>query len=425
MGDLSLRHIPDLSDASAIADFSDASFQIPPVADDLLLADDTIDFFNGADDTLATPAPPSRPAPQPALTLAELTPRSKPIRAAPVRSSLRPRPGIATPHKATVVNKLSAALAEDLSPFRHQDPSFQIPPQQTDLEDLLMADEGSNFFHGEEPWQDSVPSRARSPLTLSQLSPGPQKRMPLPSPTSPDAPSSAIRPSNSVIANNDMRVADTYERNIADSQPPASMTIVANVIPAIAEVLSAGPTDRLAVERPAEKGIVKGPPKTNHTKEQKKLPGGDKAKRKRVRKFYSMHVLELSFISFAIGSSGDTRCSGHQTRQTQTFDCIHRAQNFTRRKEDGTWNATSTPRGAACSRRDKRSQRSACRWCCAVSVVRCSHRRQTCPAGRCLSRYSSVVRAKVHGEYCEVSKCELATLFARHKRALSEDTHKN
>lgn len=283
MGDLSLRHIPDLSDASAIADFSDASFQIPRAADDFLLADDTIDFFNGADDTLATPAPPSRPAPQPPLTLAELTPRSKPVRAMPVRSSLRPRPGIATPHKAAVVNKLSAALAEDLSPFRHQDPSFQIPPQQTDLEYLLMADEGSNFFQGEEPSQDSVPLRARSPLTLSQLSPGPQKRMPLPSPTSPDGPSSTIRPSYSVIANDDGRLADAYERNTADIQPPAST--VANVIPVIAEVLSAGPADRLAVERPAEKGIVKGPLKTNHAKEQKKLPGGDKAKRKKVRKF--------------------------------------------------------------------------------------------------------------------------------------------
>ncbi|KAL1951703.1 hypothetical protein VTO73DRAFT_852 [Trametes versicolor] len=280
MGDLSLRHIPDLSDASAIADFSDASFQIPRAADDFLLADDTIDFFNGADDTLATPAPLSRPAPQPPLTLAELTPRSKPVRAMPVRSSLRPRPGIATPHKAAVVNKLSAALAEDLSPFRHQDPSFQIPPQQTDLEDLLMADEGSNFFQGEEPSQDSVPLRARSPLTLSQLSPGPQKRMPLPSPTSPDGPSSIIRPSYSVIANDDGRLADAYERNTADIQPPAST--VANVIPVIAEVLSAGPADRLAVERPAEKGIVKGPLKTNHAKEQKKLPGGDKAKRKKV-----------------------------------------------------------------------------------------------------------------------------------------------
>ncbi|OJT03096.1 hypothetical protein TRAPUB_6439 [Trametes pubescens] len=278
MDDLSLRHIPDISNASAIADFSDASFQIPRAADDLLLADDTIDFFNGADDTLSTPAPPSRPAPQPPLTLAELTPRSKPMRAVPVRSSLRPRPGIATPHKAAVVNKLSAALAEDLSPFRHQDPSFQIPPQQTDAEDLLMADEGSNFFQGEEPWQDSVPSRARSPLTLSQLSPGPHKRMP--SPTNSDAPSSTIRPSYSVIANDGVAVAAAYERDIADIQPPAAT--VANVVPVIAEVLSAGPADRLAVEQPAEKGMVKRPPQTNHAKEQKKLPGGDKAKRKRV-----------------------------------------------------------------------------------------------------------------------------------------------
>ena len=90
MSELSLRHIPDLLDTSAIGDFSESSFQIPPAArhtDDLLLADNTMDFFNNANDTFSTPAPPKPPVQTP-LTLAELTPRSKPVRAAPVRSSL-------------------------------------------------------------------------------------------------------------------------------------------------------------------------------------------------------------------------------------------------------------------------------------------------------------------------------------------------
>jgi hypothetical protein len=46
---LSLRHLPDLSDTS---------FQIPQTGNDLLLADGSDDFFHGADDTLTTP--PSR-----------------------------------------------------------------------------------------------------------------------------------------------------------------------------------------------------------------------------------------------------------------------------------------------------------------------------------------------------------------------------
>ena len=115
MGELSLRHIPDLSDMSSVGDFSESSFQIPSAAhdaDDLLLADETMEFFSGANDTLNTPVPPSRPLVQPPLTLDELTPVSKPSRA-PIRSSLRPRPGITTPYRATVAHEISAALEHD------------------------------------------------------------------------------------------------------------------------------------------------------------------------------------------------------------------------------------------------------------------------------------------------------------------------
>ena len=76
MGELSLRHIPDLSDISGMGDFSESSFQIPTVAhnsEDLLLADETMGFFDNANDTLNTPPLPTRLT-QPPLTLAELTP---------------------------------------------------------------------------------------------------------------------------------------------------------------------------------------------------------------------------------------------------------------------------------------------------------------------------------------------------------------
>lgn len=66
--DLSLRHLPDLSDASS-------SFQIPVTSsDDFLLEDGNDDnFFQGADDSLITPGP-TRLASKP-LTLSQLTPR--------------------------------------------------------------------------------------------------------------------------------------------------------------------------------------------------------------------------------------------------------------------------------------------------------------------------------------------------------------
>lgn len=68
--DLSLRHLPDISDASF-------SFQIPSVSTgDLLIDnDDEKDFFRNADDTMATPGP-SKISRSP-LTLSELTPRQE------------------------------------------------------------------------------------------------------------------------------------------------------------------------------------------------------------------------------------------------------------------------------------------------------------------------------------------------------------
>ncbi|OSD00852.1 hypothetical protein PYCCODRAFT_1436916 [Trametes coccinea BRFM310] len=284
MGDLSLRHIPDMSDASAIADLSDASFQIPRAVgntDDLLMADDTIDFFNSANDTLSTPVPSPKPRVLPPLTLAELTPRSKPAAAAPVPSSLlRPRPGVATPFKAVVSRELSAAISEDLSPFRHRDPSFQLPSSQAGGEDLLMSDDADDFLGQEEPSLDAVPRSAQSPLTLSQLTPGPSMHMRRVSSVSPERSPSPI-PSRIPNVDRDRR---TSVENVEEYS-----TVIHAIVP---DAVSMNPTtsepphdshvDQSPVARPADNGNIKEPQKTTLAAKQKKLPGGDKAKRKRV-----------------------------------------------------------------------------------------------------------------------------------------------
>lgn len=285
MADLSLRHIPDLSDASAIADLSDTSFQIPPAAhdaDDLLLADNTLDFFNNASDTLSTPAPPSRPRPQSPLTLAELTPRSKPPpRAAPVRSSLRPHPGVATPHRATVATELSTALSEDLSPFRKQDPSFELPVSHTPRDDLLADDSGG--FLGEEADDSTDPGspQVHSPITLSHLSSGLST-----------ARSPSVAPAGSPLRTVDAdpasasdygAVADVPQVNgdsgtaclVSDAEVP--------IMPNMSEFVSRGTDNDTTVI--SKKGKAKALPKTNLLERQKKLPGGDSAKRKRVYTF--------------------------------------------------------------------------------------------------------------------------------------------
>ncbi|KAI9066450.1 hypothetical protein FKP32DRAFT_1589518 [Trametes sanguinea] len=284
MGDLSLRHIPDISDASAIADLSDASFQIPRAignTNDLLLADDTMDFFNGANDTLSTPVPPLKPSVLPPLTLAELTPGSKPVRAAPARSSLRPRPGVSTPFKAVVSRELTAALSEDLSPFRQRDPSFQIPSSQADGDDLLMSDDANDFLGQEEPSLDPVPRSAQSPLTLSQLTPGPSMHMrPDPS-VSPERSPSPIPSSRTPTVDRDQGASvengEDYPTVIRASVPPAVPTN-----PTTSEPVHDSHVDQSPVARSTNNGKIKEPQKTTLAAKQKKLPGGDKAKRKRV-----------------------------------------------------------------------------------------------------------------------------------------------
>jgi hypothetical protein len=83
--ELSLRHLPDISDASF-------SFQIPSVSTgDLLLDDDDErDFFQNVDDTMGTPGP-SRISRAP-LTLSELTPKQE------VQAPLQPQAGPSKPH---------------------------------------------------------------------------------------------------------------------------------------------------------------------------------------------------------------------------------------------------------------------------------------------------------------------------------------
>ncbi|CAL1694665.1 unnamed protein product [Somion occarium] len=184
--DLSLRHLPDLSDATGASDFSEASFQIP-VADslssDLLLADDSTDFFKGIDETLATPAvaPPIRR--QRALRLNELTPKSKASR--PVRS--KSRPVIPSPLKRVVAQDLTIALDEALSPLKSNEPSFTIPHISAGVDGLLLSIDADLLkSNGADVTitDGLASSTAQDMLTLSQLSPvsRPLPRSPLHSP---------------------------------------------------------------------------------------------------------------------------------------------------------------------------------------------------------------------------------------------------
>ncbi|RPD64622.1 hypothetical protein L226DRAFT_529001 [Lentinus tigrinus ALCF2SS1-7] len=280
MAELSLRHIPDLSDASGIPDFSDSSFQIPSAAHhaDDLLADNTMDFFNTADDALNTPAPHFRPSVQPPLTLAELTPRSKLVRGAPVRSSLRPRPGVATPYRAAVQSGLSAAISEDLSPFRKRDPSFEIPSQTH--HDLLMADNSANFLGAEETSVDAVSPPRCVPLTASPPSAG-QAAGPSSSVTLVVIPQnpSVVRPTTPA-AGGDMEIpagspqadADCGSANFVCPEAASGPT-VSESIPEKAEKTNPYATSK--------KGKAKALPRTHLLDRQKKLSGGEGTKRKR------------------------------------------------------------------------------------------------------------------------------------------------
>ncbi|KAI1793047.1 hypothetical protein LXA43DRAFT_1002522 [Ganoderma leucocontextum] len=286
MSELSLRHIPDLSDTSAIGDFSESSFQIPAAArhaDDLLLADNTVDFFNNVNDTFSTPAPP-KPHVQPPLTLAELTPRSKPVREAPVRSSLRPRPGVTTPYRVNVVQELSAALSEELSPFRNQDPSFQIPPSQPhDDNNLLVADDRDNFLSEEQPSLDGSPRRAPIPLTLSPLTPGRAQLHTSVTPNDPPPQHVFVEPLPSAenIATEDV---EGSPQAIPDSgtRDPVSGSTVAPAPSMSDSVQAMGDGDNPTSPSKKGKAKVLVLSRTNPTQRQKKNPCGDKAKRKRV-----------------------------------------------------------------------------------------------------------------------------------------------
>ncbi|KAJ6582686.1 hypothetical protein DFH09DRAFT_287712 [Mycena vulgaris] len=81
ISDLSLRHLPDLSDASF-------SFQIPTDSADDLLRADSDDFFGRSQDILGSPS--SLRANDAPLTLSELTPVAAPILPTPTTKALLP-----------------------------------------------------------------------------------------------------------------------------------------------------------------------------------------------------------------------------------------------------------------------------------------------------------------------------------------------
>lgn len=162
-------------------DVSDSSFQIPVASSsssDFLLADDSTDFLEGMNDTFATPAAiPGRARKQPALTLEELTPRSKSLRSRPLRPFAKPRPVIPSPLKQAVAHDLSTALEEALSPLKSNELSFAIPRLGAEVNELLLA-ETSDFLKSEETEisiTEGLPSvTSQETLTLSQLSPAPR-----------------------------------------------------------------------------------------------------------------------------------------------------------------------------------------------------------------------------------------------------------
>ncbi|KAI0931638.1 hypothetical protein AcW2_000482 [Taiwanofungus camphoratus] len=180
--ELSLRHLPDLSDASMNPDFSDSSFQIPHAAEsstDLLLADDSMDLLRNADDTLSTPAQLNTARRNQPLALQELTPKIRAGHAAPVRSSLRPGPGIATPFRTAVTKNLATALTEELSPLRNHDVTCQ-DISATAKENKFYSIQNGPDTHNGTASDTFLPPEHREPLTLSQLTPRPHRMSPPP-----------------------------------------------------------------------------------------------------------------------------------------------------------------------------------------------------------------------------------------------------
>ena len=178
VAEISMRHFPDVSDASLDQDFSETSFQIPSTggSNDLLLDETSINFLNN--DSFGTPmaSGTTQTRNRLPLTLQELTPRSTRTRPTPARSSLRPRaPAIATPLRTIVAKSISEALSEDISSVSGQDLSFQIPTIAAHETDSLL--DTHNHFNISDCADitlniDPQPRPAEpAPLTLSQLSP--------------------------------------------------------------------------------------------------------------------------------------------------------------------------------------------------------------------------------------------------------------
>ncbi|KDQ62903.1 hypothetical protein JAAARDRAFT_28874 [Jaapia argillacea MUCL 33604] len=111
--ELSLHHLPELS-VQHLPDQSEISFQIPAAANsgDLLLADDSDDFFRnaGADSTLSTPMIPKKAHQRPLVPL-DLTPKSNPG----VQTTKSPLTPISVPQ--SIEDAMATSLLETRSSF--------------------------------------------------------------------------------------------------------------------------------------------------------------------------------------------------------------------------------------------------------------------------------------------------------------------
>ncbi|KAF8890097.1 hypothetical protein BD779DRAFT_1671460 [Infundibulicybe gibba] len=136
--DLSLRHLPDISDTSF-------SFQLPAASSvDLLLTDDAADFFQGADDSmLATPAL-ARTAHQ-ALTLSELTPKRQPLPHSFSGSSWAPQispTNLSVEGTPKQTGRKVMKVAK--SPLRSPGPEAHLKPHDTSPRERTPTREGSS-----------------------------------------------------------------------------------------------------------------------------------------------------------------------------------------------------------------------------------------------------------------------------------------
>ncbi|OBZ78858.1 hypothetical protein A0H81_01354 [Grifola frondosa] len=301
MSELSLRHLPDLSVIPD--DFSDSSFQIPASAgnaNEILLADDTI--------RLPSNVP---------LTLAELTPRSRPIRTAPVRSSLRPRPAITTPHRNAFAPDLSAALSEDLSPFCTRDASFQIPTVTTKAGDLL-TDDVPDFVGSRDDSLDNFAPPKES--NLRQLGPGSSKRFKSPFIIT-DIPSDAV----DILPLSKISDRQHGEALSNETQPRELATSIPSVIAGSAEAASdTTETSTVAAPVPA-KGKDKEP--VTSAGRRKEASGDKKAKRKQtvlggITKTMKPKI-PSSFTRNLSASAKGSRSGGQRDRAQ---DVVHRAR---------------------------------------------------------------------------------------------------